>query len=64
MRVDKCLKNVRCDCGGCKNFAIANIDTNGYKGSICVCRKCFDDLCRDITKLKKSYQTTSIKKQG
>lgn len=54
MKLDRCLNNVRCDSGGCKKFAICTIDTNGYKGSICLCRECFNALFKDAQKLKKS----------
>ena len=62
MKADTCLKNVRCDCGGCKNFAITTLDTHGYKGSICLCKDCFLNLYKDLTKIKRTYELNNKNK--
>lgn len=56
MTVDKCLKNVRCHIAGCNNFAEYNIDTNGFKGNLCLCKQCTNELFKEL-KLKTQTKT-------
>ena len=48
MKVELCLKNVRCDGKMCHNLAYASIHTDGYQGNICLCKNCFDSLTKEI----------------
>lgn len=52
MTIDKCTNNVRCHVAGCKNFATCNIDTNGFKGNLCLCNNCLQQLEKLIKKFK------------
>lgn len=53
MFIDFCLNNVRCDTGNCHNFAYVCVNTSGYKGNICLCKKCFNQLTNEVSKIKK-----------
>jgi len=56
MRVDESLKNVRCCAGGCTNFGRVTIETNGFKGGITLCEKCYSELSKEILKFSKKIQ--------
>lgn len=57
MTIEKCSNNVRCHVAGCRNFAICNIDTNGFKGNLCLCNECLQDLEKSLKKFKNQNKT-------
>ena len=48
MKVELCLKNVRCDGKSCHNLAHVSLDNDGYKGNCCLCKTCFDKFVKEI----------------
>jgi len=56
MYIEKCPKNIRCDTLNCHEFAIFNINTNGYKKNLCLCEKCFNELSKNIQNIKKQIK--------
>ena len=44
MTIEKCENNVRCNVAGCNKMATTNIDTNGFKGNLCLCDECLKQL--------------------
>lgn len=54
MRIEKCLKNIRCDEARCKNFAKYSLTTSSYKGNFNFCEECFLSLKNSIIKLIKT----------
>jgi len=63
MKVEACLKNVRCDTANCHRFAIFNINTNGYKKNLCLCESCFKELYSEMTKSKKELINKTVGKK-
>lgn len=61
MSVERCLRNVRCDTGNCRNFASYNINTSGYKGNLCLCEECFNALLTSMQKAKKIANSNKSK---
>jgi len=56
MKIDLCPHNIRCDTAGCFSYAKYNINTASYKGSICLCDKCLNELHQSINQIKKSLK--------
>lgn len=52
MFISNSLKNIRCDTANCNKFSSFVINTSGYKGSLCLCEDCFDDLLNQMKKFK------------
>ena len=48
MKVELCLKNVRCDGKTCHDLAYVSIHTDTYKGCVCLCKNCFDKLTKEV----------------
>ena len=61
MKIEKSLKNVRCDTANCHQFSLFNINTNGYKKNLCLCESCFKQLYSEMQKAKKEL---TIKQNG
>lgn len=61
MTVDKCERNIRCHVAGCNNFAEANIDTNGFKGNLCLCKPCLETLEKQLKKFINQSNKTEKK---
>ena len=59
MNIDKCENNVRCHVAGCNKIAICNIDTNGFKGNLCLCKECLEKL----EKLLKKFISSKTEKK-
>lgn len=60
MTIAKCAKNVRCHVAGCNEYATYNIDTNGFKGSLCLCKTCTAEL---LKQLRQATQNKSTEKK-
>ena len=60
MKVELCLKNVRCDGRTCHDLAYVSIHNDGYKGSFCLCKNCFDKFVKEI----KNFTKTQNKHNG
>ena len=56
MLIEKCPINIRCDTANCHKYATYNIDTNGYKKSICLCDTCFNSLYSAMQRIKKQQK--------
>ena len=54
MYIEESLRNVRCDTVACHRFAKFNISTNSYKGKLCLCDKCFNDLFTSMSSINKT----------
>ena len=59
MTIEKCENNVRCNVAGCNKMATANIDTNGFKGNLCLC----DDCLKQLEKLIKKFTQNKTEKK-
>ena len=64
MYIEECLRNLKCDTAGCHSNAKYNINTSGYKGNLCLCEKCFNNLYDNVNKIKKSQTSKLIKNKG
>ena len=63
MNIDKCKNNIKCDIARCKNNAEIIIRTNSYKGDLCLCKKCANELYVLINKCNKESKK-QIKKEN
>lgn len=62
MKIDECLNNVRCYTANCNKMAKYNIDTNGFKGNLCFCKNCFEELSKLILQINKSNKNLGEEK--